>query len=113
VTIDVTAHAPVIVTLQAGPDQPANVPPDAGVAVSVTVVPGVKSAAQVPGQEMPAGLLLTLPAVPVSDTVRLFGGATKVKVAVTLVSWLIATVHDPVPEHPTPDQPVNAELSPG
>jgi len=72
----VTEHPPVMVILQSGPDQPANVEPAPGVAVSVTTVPGLKSAAHAPGQEMPAGLLVTLPTVPVSDTVKLFGGAT-------------------------------------
>jgi hypothetical protein len=59
--VRVTAHVPV--PLQA-PDQPANVEPEAAVAVSVTAVPLAKLALQVVGQLMPEGLLVTVP-VPV------------------------------------------------
>ena len=56
---------------QPAPDQPANVVPDAGEGVNVTTVPWAKLLVQVPGQEMPVGLLLTLPVpVPASDTRR-------------------------------------------
>ena len=53
----------VDVPLQA-PDQPANVEPDAAVAVSLTDVPLANLALQVDPQLMPDGLLVTVP-VPV------------------------------------------------
>jgi hypothetical protein len=43
------------------PDQPANTAPWPGMAVKFTCVPCGNWAAQVPGQSMPSGLLLTLP----------------------------------------------------
>lgn len=43
------------------PDQPLNVAPAAGVAVSATLVPDANDAVQVPPQLMPAGLLVTVP----------------------------------------------------
>lgn len=62
----VTDACAVKVTLQEpvpehAPDQPANVLPALGVAVSVTDVPGSKVAEQVLPQVMPAGLLVTVP----------------------------------------------------
>jgi hypothetical protein len=54
----VTVHVPVPVQ---APLQPAKVEPDAAVAVSVTEVPLEKLAVQVPGQLIPAGLLVTVP----------------------------------------------------
>src|SRR6185369_3634386 len=62
----VQEHVPV--PLQA-PLQPMNVEPDAAVAVSVIEVPMGTAALQVAPQEIPAGLLETVPApVPVVDT---------------------------------------------
>jgi hypothetical protein len=43
------------------PLKPEKVKPAAGAALRVTVVPGVKLAAQVVGQLMPAGVLATVP----------------------------------------------------
>ena len=57
------ARVHVDVPLQA-PDQPANVEPDAAVAVSLTDVPLANLALQVVPQLMPDGLLVTVP-VPV------------------------------------------------
>jgi hypothetical protein len=60
--VPVPVHAPL---------QPAKVDPAAAVAVRVTTVPLLKFALQVPGQLMPAGLLLTEPVpVPAGVTVR-------------------------------------------
>lgn len=56
--VKLKAHAPV--PLHA-PDQPSNVEPEAGAAVSVTAVPLAKLALQVWPQLMPEGLLLTVP----------------------------------------------------
>jgi hypothetical protein len=56
--VRVTAH--VLVPLQA-PDQPTNVEPVLGVAVSVTNVPLAKPALHVVPQLMPEGLLVTAP----------------------------------------------------
>jgi hypothetical protein len=61
----VTTQAPVPVQ---SPDQPEKVEPSAGVGVRVTIVPSAKLALHIPGQEIPAGLLLTVP-VPVPDNV--------------------------------------------
>jgi len=74
----VTVQAPV--PEQPPPLQPVKVEPAAGVAVSVTVVPLVKLAAQVAPQVIPAGLLVTVPVpVPALETVR-----AKVGVKVTV-----------------------------
>ena len=43
------------------PDHPANVEPDAAVAVKVTLVPEVNGALQTAPHEMPAGVLATVP----------------------------------------------------
>jgi hypothetical protein len=57
-TVGVKVHVPI--PLQA-PDQPANVEPVLGVAVSVTDVPLAKLALQVGPQLMPDGLLVIVP----------------------------------------------------
>ena len=59
-----TLHEPF--PLQPAPLQPVNVEPPADAAVSTTVLPVAKSAAQVVPQEIPLGLLVTVP-VPVPD----------------------------------------------
>jgi len=65
----VTVHVPVLV--QPPPLQPVNVEPAAAAAVSVTDVPFVNDAEQVVPQEMPAGLLVTVPLpAPALDTVK-------------------------------------------
>jgi len=53
------------------PLKPEKVNPEAGVAVSETFVPSAKFALQVPGQFIPAGLLVTVP-LPVTETVSWF-----------------------------------------
>ena len=56
------------------PLQPVKVDPEAGVAVSVTLLPMLKEALQVPPQLMPAGLLVTVPLpVPVRVTMMMLG----------------------------------------
>ena len=40
-----------------------------------------------------------------TDNVNVFN----VNVAVTFLAAVIDTTHDPVPEHPSPDQPVNVD----
>ena len=67
VNVAVTETSLVNVTLQVpvpvqAPDQPANVEPAFGAAVSVTMVPLVKLALHVAPQSIPAGLLVTVPA---------------------------------------------------
>lgn len=73
----------------------------AGEAVSKTVVPKENVVAQTPGQEIPAGELITVP-LPLTVTVSVSG--TAVNVALTLWAPDIVTVQAPVPEH-GPDQP--------
>src|SRR4030095_12805179 len=90
--------------LQPPPLKPLNVDPLVGVAASVTVVPVAKSAAHVPGQEIPLGLLVTVPFPPrvtVSRSVEI----ETIKPAVTMA--LFVMLQGPVPEH-APLQPANA-----
>src|SRR5437660_8686622 len=75
--VAVTEVAAFIVTLQVPvpvqppPLQPVKVEPAPGAAVSVTTVPGVKEAEHVAPQEIPAGLLVTVPLpAPALETVR-------------------------------------------
>src|SRR5215203_7260604 len=106
-----TVHVPV--PEQPSPSQPANVDPDAGVAVSVTEVPSVKLAEQSDPQLMPAGSLVTVPLPPPDLTtvrVRIVGvDDVFVNSASTLRAWSIVTVQVPVPEQPAPVQPAKAE----
>lgn len=73
--VEVTVVLASRVTLQVfkpvqSPDHPAKVVPAAGAAVNTTCFPLAKVAAQVPGQLIPAGLLVTEPVpVPVLCTV--------------------------------------------
>ncbi|MGB8989540.1 MAG: hypothetical protein WCC37_23280 [Candidatus Sulfotelmatobacter sp.] len=113
--VAVTLVAVVTVTLQAAapvqaPDQPAKVPPVAGVSVRVTEEFGGKLAVQVAGvadeQLIPAGVLVTVPVpVPAKATVsptpvELVG----LNVAETLAAALIWKLHIEVPEQ-LPPQP--------
>ena len=63
------------------PDHPANVVPELAVAVNTTAAPLEKLAVQLPGQLIPAGLLVTVPA-PVP--------------ALATVSWMLPPP-DPIP----------------
>ena len=95
----------LLVPVQA-PLQPVNVEPAAGVSIKVTTVLLVKFAVHVPGQLMPAGLLVTVP-VPFPARVTVSGNSN-LKVAVTDSDALIVTEHVPVPEQ-APLQPVKTE----
>ena len=58
---------------------------------------------------MPEGVEETVPEPdPDLATVRV-NVETVLNVAVTDLAWSMDTTHVPVPEHPAPDQPVNAE----
>src|SRR5882672_1770788 len=114
VNVAVTDVAALIVTVQVPvpvqppPLQPVKVEPAAGAAVRVTTVPVVKEVEHVAPQEMPAGALVTVP-LPAPALVTVSAKDDCMKVAVTEVAALIATVQVPVPEHPPPLQPVNVE----
>jgi hypothetical protein len=101
------------VPLQA-PLQPANVEPEAAVAVSATLVPVVKLALHVAPQLMPAGELTTEPVpVPLVATVSVCcmgggGGGAPPKLALTASAPFTVSVQvGDVPEH-APPQPENA-----
>src|SRR5439155_25507079 len=85
--VAMTARAALIVTLQVPvpvqlPLQPVKVAPAAGAGVRVTTVPVVRAVEQVAPQEIPAGLLVTVPLpAPALDTVR--AGAVDPPVPVT------------------------------
>src|SRR5438094_8434832 len=94
------------------PLQPLKVEPAAGLAVNVTAVPLVKLAEQVTPQLIPTGALVTVP-LPVPALLTVSAKLGRLKVAVTVVAAESVIVHDPVPEHPPPFQPVKAEPAAG
>ena len=79
--------------------------PDAGTAVSATLVPQVKAAAQVAPQLMPGGELVTAPA-PLTAT--LSPAVEGTNDAVTAVAAFSVTVHAPMPVH-APLHPAKSE----
>ena len=84
------------------PLHPPNVDPAAGVAVNVTEVPLGKVRLQVAPQSIPAGLLVTVPSpTPFLFTVRV-NALGVAKLAVTVWSAFITTIHESVPLHPAP-----------
>ena len=91
------------------PLQPKKAKSVPGVAVSVTLVPVWKLAEQVPGQLIPAGVLMT---VPVPTTVTETLACVGVKVAVTASSFVSVIAQTPVPVHP-PLQPLKVKFVPG
>lgn len=106
---------PVIVTLPAVvqlPDQPANVDPEAGVAVKVTAVPLLRIVVQVLPQLIPAALLVTVPVpVPVRVTVSVYvviklNVAVQVMLPVIVKLTLGLAVLQPVPDQPAKTEPV-------
>jgi len=115
VNVAVAEASLVNVTLQVlvpvhAPDQPANVEPALGTAVSVTMAPLAKLALHVAPQSIPAGLLVTVPVpVPALCTVSWKeGGGLAVKVAVTAALPVNVTLQAPVPVH-APDHPANVD----
>ena len=106
----VTLHAPV--PLHA-PPQPANVEPESGVTAKLTTVPLAKLAEHVVPQEIPEGVLVTVPVPgPLLATVRVKGPGFAVKFALTDFAASIVTLHAPVPLQ-TPLQPANVEPESG
>jgi hypothetical protein len=106
----VTLHAPV--PLQA-PPQPAKVEPESGVAARLTTVPLAKLAEQVVPQEIPEGVLVTVPApFPLLDTVRVKVPALAVKLAPTDFAASMVTLQAPVPVQ-APLHPANVEPESG
>jgi hypothetical protein len=108
----VTDWAALIVTVQLlpaqAPVQPVKVEPAAALAVSVTLVPPPKLALHVPGQLMPAGVLVTVPE-PVPAVVTDNAKLTRLKVAVTDWAAFIVTVQLPVPVQAPPLHPAKVE----
>ncbi len=101
VKVAVTVWLPFIVTTQGpvplqAPPQPRKVAPPAGVAVSVTVLPLAKLAAQSVPHAMPAGSLVTVPS-PLRLTVSSAVAGAAVNSAFTVRSPFRTTVQDPVP----------------
>lgn len=101
-----TTQAPV--PLHPPPFQPVNVDPPAAVAVRVTELPLTKLAEHELPQEMPLGVLVTVP-IPVPDfvTFKVAVLATALKIAAIVA--VVRTVHDPVPEQLPPLQPPKAD----
>jgi hypothetical protein len=86
--------------------QPAKYEPGAGVAVSVTCESAPNSPAHVPGQLIPAGVDVTVPApLPVSRTSSFSPTANDPWMSKLLVATI---TQEPNPEQ-SPDQPVKAE----
>jgi hypothetical protein len=69
-------------------------------------------AAHIPGQVMPAGLLLTVPALALPDMLT-YNGWTGVKLAVAFCGEFIVTMHAPVPEQDAEDHPAKADPGEG
>jgi hypothetical protein len=96
---------PVIVTLPAAvqlPVQPANVEPEAGIAVKVMAVPLLSVVEQVLPQLIPVGLLVTVPVpVPARFTVSVYV-VMRLNTAVQVMSAFIVTV--PSLQSALPDQ---------
>src|SRR5437867_7204944 len=108
--LSVTLQVPV--PEQLPPLQPVKVEPAAGAAVKVTAVPLEYAAAQVAPQEIPAGLLVTVP-VPAPVLLTVSVKLCTAKVAVAVVAALGVTGQVPVPEQLPPLQPVKVEPAAG
>jgi hypothetical protein len=106
----VTVTVQALVPEQPPPFHPPKYWPEPAVAVSVTCVLGAKSAEHVPGQLIPAGLLVTVP-VPVTATVS---ESAPLNDADTLVAALSITVHVvAVPEQLPPLHPLKKLFAAG
>jgi len=106
----VTLQAPV--PLQA-PLQPANVEPESGLAVKLTTAPLAKLAEHVVPQEIPEGVLVTVPVpAPLLATVRVKSPGLAVKFALTDFAASMVTLQAPVPLQ-APLQPANVEPGSG
>jgi hypothetical protein len=103
----VIVTVPVVVQL---PDQPANVEPDAGAAVNVTVLPLLSVFEQVLPQLIPVGLLVTEPLpVPARVTVSIYV-VNKLNVAVqAMLALIVKLTSGLVVLQPIPDQPAKTE----
>ena len=103
-------HGPIPVH---APDHPAKDEPDAGDAVSVTLVFSSNVALHVDPQSIPAGALVTLPVPePARVTVSVSALVSRLKVAMTVVLLATSTVHFPVPVH-APDHPAKDDPDAG
>jgi hypothetical protein len=116
--VALTDCAEFIVTLQApvplqAPPQPANVEPESGVATKLTTVPLAKLAEHVVPQEIPEGVLVTVPVpVPLLETVSVKDPAFALKFALTDFAASMVTLHAPVPVQ-APLHPANVEPESG
>src|SRR5439155_123308 len=108
--LSVTVQVPV--PEQPPPLQPLKIEPAAGAAVRVTGVPVANAVEHVAPQEIPAGLLVTVP-VPAPVLLTVSVKLCTAKVAVTVVAALSVTVQVPVPEQPPPLQPLKIEPAAG
>ena len=77
---------------------------------TVTSVPELMFALQVPGQEMPPTLVVTVPE-PAPLTVTVTGNCAILKVGVTDCAELIVTVHVGLTPHPPPVHPAKMEAA--
>src|SRR5581483_3348543 len=99
----------VFVPEQPPPDQPANVEPFDGFAVSVTDVPKSKFWEQSFPQLIPDGFEVTVPS-PEPGVVTVSFSCTSVNIAVAVVSEVRVSLHvAPVAFEQAPPQPLNAE----
>jgi hypothetical protein len=105
----VSVHVPVPVQ---APLQPMKVEPGAGVAVSTTLVPAMYASAQSPGQEIPAGELVTVPASSPPMPTDSVWVVTFWKLAMTVWLEFMISVQEAVPEQ-APPQPANVEPDAG
>ena len=96
-----------LVPLQPAPLKPLNVDPLAGVALIVTLLPVANSAAHVPGQEIPLGLLVTMP-MPLPPTVTVSRSVETATLNRAVTVALLFTKQAAVPEQ-APLHPANTE----